>query len=213
MKTIHPISSSARSIASIAASLMLLLFSSASAQAEDHVPGGLKGTVTLELIGQAVVQSPTSAIQFGYLSRIVGLDQIFTTTPENEATAMFTFYNETATTRVINNGPVRIVNREGTATFYFNPAAGGTYSNPDTFRTGIPVMTANLTHQVLFDTVQSTFITQFSLTITSAAEFRVGHEHLRLGKPGQKATWVVYGRPNAPDTSSTFAIAGFSLAQ
>ena len=92
--------------------------------AEELSPGNLRGTVTMELIGQAQVLSPPAAIQFGYLSRIEGLDTIFTGTPENESTAMFTFYNDTTTTRVINDGPLRIVNREGTATFYYNPSAG-----------------------------------------------------------------------------------------
>ena len=191
--------------------IALLLVSRASLPADEPTPGNLKGSVTMELIGQAQVLSPQAAIQYGYLSRIEGLDAIFTGTPENESTAMFTFYNDTATTRVIDNGPLRIVNREGTTTFYFNPTAGAQFTSPDTFRTGTQVMTAHLTHQVVLDTVQNTFITQFSLTITSVAEFTVdGHEH-RLGKPGQKVTWVVYGRPS---TSSTiFAIAGFALGQ
>src|SRR5262249_36429514 len=180
-----------RSTTFIAVSLALLLFSRPQLHAEEHGLGSLKGTVTVELVGQAVVQSPNAAIQFGYLSRIVGLDQIFAPTPENETTAMFTFYNETATTRVINNGPLRIVNREGTATFYFNPAAGSTFINPNSFRAGTSVMTANLTHQVLFDTVQNTFITQFSLTITSVADFQLGSAHLRLRSPGQKPTCAV----------------------
>jgi len=208
-----PVSHIIRSLPLSAASLALLLLSQPLLHAEEHGLGDLKGTVTLEFVGQAVVQSPTAAIQFGYLSRVVGLDQIFTATPENETTAMLTFYNDTATTRVINNGPLRIVNREGTATFYYNPAGGDSFSNPDSFRTGTPVMTANLTHQVIFDTVQSTFITQFSLTITSVSDFQIGHDQLRLGKPGQKVTWVVYGRPNTPQTPATFAIAGFGLTQ
>jgi hypothetical protein len=208
MKTTTLIS---RSTMLSAAGLALLLVSRASLPADELTPGSLKGSVTMELIGQAQVLSPQAAIQFGYLSRIEGLETIFTGTPQNESTAIFTFYNDTATTRVINNGPLRIANREGTATFYLNPSAGADFSKPDSFRTGTPVMTASLTHQVVLDTVQNTFITQFSLTITSVAEFTVdGHEY-RLGKPGQKVTWVVYGRPST--SSTTFAIAGFALSQ
>ncbi len=113
--------------------------------------------------------------------------------------------------RVINNGPLRIVNREGTATFYLNPSAGRDFTNPDSFRAGTAVMTATLTHQVVLDTVQNTFITQFSLTVTSVEEFTVGTETRRLGRPGQKFTWVVYGRTNT--SSTNFAIAGFALSQ
>ena len=165
----------------------------------------------MELVGQAQVLSPKSAIQFGYLSRVEGLDTIFTGTPQNESTAMFTFYNDTTTTRVISDGPLRIVNCEGTATFYYNPSAGGDLTNPDSFRVGTPIMTAQLTHQVVSDTVQNTFITQFSLTVTSVTDFDLNGQHERLGKPGQKLTWIVYGRPST--SSTTFAIAGFALAQ
>jgi len=179
--------------------------------ADELEHGNLHGTVTMELVGQAQVLSPSAAIQFGYLSRVVGLDAIFTGTPQNETNAVFTFYNDTATTRVINNGPLRIVNREGTATFYLNPAAGATFTNPDSFRAGTPVMTATLTHQVVSDTVQNSFITQFSLTVTSAEEFTVGGEAKRLGHPGEKFTWIIYGRPST--SATVFAIAGFSLAQ
>ena len=181
------------------------------AQGNELAPGNLKGTVTMELIGQAQVLSPQAAIQFGYLSRVVGLDTLFSNSPQNESTAMFTFYNETTTTRVINNGPLRIVNREGTATFYINPSAGGDFSNPDSFRAGTPVMTATLTHQVVLDTVQNSFITQFSLTVTSAEEFTVGGDTRRLGHPGEKFTSIIYGRPST--SATTFAIAGFALSQ
>ena len=59
-------------------------------------------------------------------------------------------------------------------------------------------MTAQLTHQVVSDTVQNTFITQFSLTVTSVTDFDLNGRHERLGKPGQKLTWIVYGRPAPP---------------
>ena len=72
-------------------------------------------------------------------------------------------------------------------------------------------MTASLTHQVMLDTVQNSFITQFSLTITSVTDFTVDGEVHRLGRPGEKVTWVVYGRPST--SSSTFAIAGFALGR
>ncbi len=164
-----------------------------------------------ELIGQAQVLSPQAAIQYGYLSYVAGLGTIFTGTPQNEYDAVFTFYNDTETKRVINNGPLRIVNREGTATFYLNATPAGDLSNPDSFRAGVPVMTATLRHQVIQDTVETSFITQFDLTITSVQPFRVGGQEHRLGRPGQKLTWIVYGRPNT--SGAGFAIAGFALSE
>src|SRR5215471_13255230 len=140
----------------------------------------------MELIGQAHVLSPQAAIQYGYISRAPGLDTLFNGIPENESTAMFTFYNDTATTRVINNGSLRIANREGTATFYFNPSAGATFTNAASFQAGTSIMTAALTHQVVLDTVQNSFITQFSLTITSVSNFVLNGQTQRLGTPGEK---------------------------
>src|SRR2546426_1147506 len=81
--------------------------------ADELTPANAEGSVTMELIGQAQVLSPQAAIQYGYLSHLAGLDTIFSGTPQNETTAIFTFYNDTVTTSVINNGPLRIVNREG----------------------------------------------------------------------------------------------------
>lgn len=199
--------------ASITAGLALILLIPVGLCAQQLAPGNLKGTVTMELVGQAHVLSPQEAIQYGYLSKVAGLDTdgLFAGTPENETNALFTFYNDTATTRVIVNGPLRIVNREGTATFYFNPNAGGDFNNPDTFRAGTPVMTASLSHQVILDTMENTFITQFSLTITSVSDFVLNGQTYRLGTVGQQVTWVVYGRPNPPNP--TYAIAGFALGQ
>jgi len=188
----------------------LVLASGTPLIADGFTPPNAKGSVTMELIGQALVLSPQAAIQYGYLSHLAGVETIFSGAPQNESTAIFTFYNDTATTRVINNGPVRIVNREGTATIYLNATPGADFANPDSFRAGVPVMTASLRHQVLFDTVQNTFITQFDLTITSVEHFKVDGQDQRLGNPGQKLTWIVYGRPNT--VGAAFVIAGFGLS-
>jgi hypothetical protein len=203
----HP----SRSASLVAVGLGLVLASPAPSLADGLTPAHPKEGVAMELIGQAQVLSPQAAIQYGYLSHVAGLQTIFTGTPQNESTAVFTFYNDTATTRVITNGPLRIVNREGTATFYLKATPSADFSNPDTFRAGVPVMTANLRHQVVLDTVQNSFITQFELTIISAEPFKVDGADHRLGKPGQKLTWIVYGRPNS--TSAGFAIAGFALSE
>jgi hypothetical protein len=190
--------------------LALLLAGHAPVIAQTLIPANAETSVTMEVIGQAQVLSPQAAIQFGYLSHVAGLETIFSGLPQDESTAIFTFYNDTATTRVINNGPLRIVNREGTATFYLNPAPSANFSNPDSFRAGVPVMTATLRHQVVLDTVQNTFVTQFDLTITWADHFKIDDHNQRLGKPGQKVTWIVYGRPNT--LGPGFVIAGFALS-
>jgi hypothetical protein len=95
--------------------------------------------LTLEIVGQvqnsAPGVSPATSIQYGYVSDLLGLP-IFKADPQNEATALFTFYTETITNRVINNGPIRVINREGTVTIYSDPSANGSFANPDSFRDG-----------------------------------------------------------------------------
>lgn len=84
---------------------------------------------------------PATSIQYGYLSHIQGLqdNQIYLSgVPQNDASALFTFYNDSVTEKVTDHGSLRIVIREGTTTVYHNPLGGGdlTTPNPDSFREG-----------------------------------------------------------------------------
>src|SRR5690242_5576030 len=75
----------------------------------------------LEFVGQ-FINTGTSSHQFGYIARINGLDQVFNNaTTKNESTAMFTFFIEGTTVHVFVNGPLKIVERTGTTTVYYNP--------------------------------------------------------------------------------------------
>src|SRR5439155_5818789 len=137
-------------LATIAALVML----PASVCSEDRASEA--GEVQFELVGQVFNPSPTTSIQYGYLTFINGLSDIapiFNPGPQNETTAVFTFFNDTATERVINNGPIRIINRVGTTTIYFNPSANATFVVPNSFQNGVPVQTSVLRHQVVIDTV------------------------------------------------------------
>ena len=73
----------------------------------------------LEFVGQ-FNNTATTSQQFGYVSRIEGLEDTFNAAPQNEASALFTFVTNATTDRVIANGPFRIVNRTGTTTIYLN---------------------------------------------------------------------------------------------
>lgn len=73
--------------------------------------------------------------------------------PQNETTALLTFYNDTFTERVFNNGPMRIINRVGTTTIYLDTSPDGDFASPDSFRDGVPVQTSEHRHQVILDTV------------------------------------------------------------
>src|SRR5207245_5932844 len=87
----------------------------------------------------------------GYISSLDGMAGIFAGSPQNETTALLTFYSDTTTLRVINNSPLRIVNREGTMTVYRHDQPNGDFGHPDSFRAGTPVMVTTLRHQVILD--------------------------------------------------------------
>ena len=163
----------------------------------------------MELIGAVLNAGPSSA-QYGYISFINAIEGIFAGSPQNETTALFTFYNETSTLRVINNGPFRIVNREGTMTVYLDEKPNGDFAKPDSFRDGTPVMVATLRHQVILDTATNQFTTIFVNTITSSARFTLGGRHHDLGKPGQMFRTMVFGRPSTSGPGQ-FVIAGYTV--
>ena len=171
-------------------------------------------SINLEYIGQGLVVSPAEVYQYGYFTHVAGVENVFSGAPNNASTAFFTFLNELSTTRVTDNGPLRIVDRKGTATIYLNPVGGANFEDPDSFSAGTPVLTAALRHQVILDTLNgNTILVNFDLTITAAEIFTVGEIQHRLGKPGQKMTWTAYGRPNTSTTQPgqfVFAGMGFS---
>ena len=162
----------------------------------------------MELIG-AVLNPGGSSAQYGYISSINGIAEIFAGRPQNETTALLTFYNDTNTLRVINNGSLRTVNREGTMTVYFDEKPNGNFANPDSFRAGTPVMVAALRHQVILDTVTNQFTAAFINTITSSPGFTIAGQHYDLGKPGQTFRTTVFGRPSTSGPGQ-FVIAGYT---
>src|SRR5229473_4661549 len=88
----------------------------------------VQGKVAFEFVGQVTNFGPTPAAplgtsnQYGYLTVVRGIDNVFSGSPHNEATAVLTFFNETTTTESLSNGPLRFVDRNGTTTIYLNSA-------------------------------------------------------------------------------------------
>jgi hypothetical protein len=164
-----------------------------------------------EFVGQVLNASPTQSLQYGYLSSVPGLDTISTQTsgPVSEATALFSFYNDTTTQQVINNGPIRVISRTGASTIYWNASGGGDFSNPDSFRAGKPVQNCNLHHQVVIDTSTGYFTATFEMTVTSTRLFQVNGNTYRLGRPGEVYRWNVYGKLTQQGPPSA-QIAGFA---
>lgn len=195
--------------ATLRVSLVLVMLAIASVPAFSDSWKNSADDVSMELVGQ-VINSGTSSFQFGYLSYINGIDTatLFSGAVQSEATALFSFYNDTTTRRVINNGPIRVIDRDGTSTVYFNAAPDGNFANPGSFADGTPVLAANLRHQVIIDTLTGAFTATFVLTVTSNESFWLGDKTFRLGKVGQKLRLTFVGHLNAPAPPAGH-IAGF----
>jgi hypothetical protein len=145
------------------------------------------GHVLLEVVGQ-VNNSPApaplgSSTQFGYVSFLEGVDQLFSTTDptaQNQSTAALTFFTDVATTRVTPNGPFSIIIREGTTTFYRNFAPAD-FSVPDSFRSGNPVLVSTIRQQVIVDTIEKTFTVTNVNVVTDTTPFELDGVTVSIG--------------------------------
>jgi hypothetical protein len=122
---------------------------------------------------------------------------------------LLTFYNDTTTQQVINNGPIRVIDRTGSSTIYFNAGGGGDFNNSDTFRAGTPIQSCTLRHQVVIDTSTGYFTANFEMTITSVQVFQVNGASYLLGRPGEVYHWNVYGKLTTQGLPAA-QIAGFA---
>ena len=175
------------------------------------------GDVAFEVVGQVSNLSPTVSKQYGYLSFINGLSasQVFSVadpTLQNETSALFTFFTDAVTERVISNGRLRVVNRVGTTTVYMDDTHDGTFANRDSFANGIPVLTLNYRQQVILDTVEGTFTVVNLLTVASTQSFEIGGERYRLGKNGDHFRQFYSGAPPTGTPALNGVFAGYAVA-
>jgi hypothetical protein len=169
-----------------------------------------RNSIGYEFVGQVLNASATQSLQYGYLSSVPNLVSISTTDgPISETNALLSFYNDTTTQQVINNGPIRLIDRTGTSTIFVNPSAGGDFSNADSFRAGTPIQTCSLRHQVVIDTSTGYFTAAFEMTITSVRVFQANGNSYVLGQPGEVYHWSVYGKLTQQGPPSA-QIAGFA---
>ncbi|CAN5548685.1 hypothetical protein BH20ACI3_BH20ACI3_38910 [soil metagenome] len=195
----------------------------ASVPSYPHEQGGRRlttpvGDIAFEVVGQVSNLSPTISKQYGYLTFINGLsaDQIFTTadpTMQNETTALFTFFTDATTERTIANGRLRIINRVGTTTIYFDDTPDGTFADRDSFGDGVPVLTLNYRQQVITDTGEGgTFTVVNFLTVVSTESFELSGERLRLGKGRDHFRQFYSGAPPTGTPALNGVFAGYAVA-
>jgi hypothetical protein len=163
--------------------------------------------ISFEFVGQFQnsppgVAPPTHS-HYGYLSYIRGLT-VFRGAPQDEKTALFTFYADAATPRVIANGPLRIVTRLGRLRIYRDPSTNSDFGRPDSFRDGAAVLVSQFRQQVVNNTVTGSFTTAHHNTIVSTRPFRAGRQTVQLGRVGATFQTSFSGHGNMPGPPSGF---------
>jgi hypothetical protein len=170
--------------------------------------------LSFELVGQFQNSgpgvTPPTHTHYGYLSYIRGLTA-FRGSTQNESTALFTFYADAATPRIIPDGPLRVVTRVGRITIYRDPSPDGDFARPDSFRDGTPVLVARLRQQVVTDTVTGALTTFHQDTISSTRRFPGARGSVRLGRVGGTFRTYLNGHVTMPGPPSGY-IAGYAVS-
>ena len=165
------------------------------------------GNLSLEFVGQFQNSppgvTPATHSHYGYLSYIQGLS-VFAHAPQEETTALFTFFADAATLHVIANGPLRVITRVGTLTIYLDRSTNGSFANPETFRDGTPVLVAAFRQEVVSNTVTNSFTTFHQNTITSTKPFPANRGKVQLGEVGETFKTYFSGQGNMPGPPAGF---------
>ncbi len=172
---------------------------------------GLSFELVAQAINSAAGVTPATSIQYGYVSYIRGVPT-FSAAPENETTALFTFYTDTVTTRVIADGPLRVISREGTMTIYQDPSGNGNFASPDSFRDGTPVLVVSVRQQGIVDTVTGAFTLRNVGSVVSTSPFAGGSGQLRLGSSDDAFTASFNGHLNTVAGPPTGYLAGYAYS-
>jgi hypothetical protein len=207
-----------RGFALSAASMLALLLAAGAGGGSDQVRRSAQvrhvRALSLEFVGQFQnsppgVTPPTHS-HYGYLSYIGGL-AAFSGAAENEASALFTFFAEAATPRVIADGPLRIITRVGLLTVYRDPSPDGDFERPESFRDGTPVLVARFRQQSILNTVTGAFTTFHRNTIVSVRRFPAARGEVELGQVGATFRTFFSGQGTMPGPPSGF-LGGYAVS-
>jgi hypothetical protein len=165
--------------------------------------------VVYQMIGE-FINSGLSNLQYGYLTSVTGLDNVFSsTTTKDETTALFTFVTNATTVQVVTHGPFRVINRTGTTTIYLNNGPSS-FSDPASFAQGTPIQKSSFTQQSIVNTVTNSFVTVHTNTVTGLESFVLDGVTYRLGQLNKSFRTNYSGQQNSPGLVPTGWFAGTS---
>ncbi len=137
-----------------------------------------------EFIAEFINNGPAN-LQFGYLANVAGLGSVFSsTTTKNETSALFTIVVNANTFQVVTHGAFRITDRVGTATIYLNSGASD-FTNPASFSQGTPIQVSSYRQTAVVNTLDNTFVSTNTHTITGLETFTLNGVNYRLGQLGK----------------------------
>jgi hypothetical protein len=177
-------------LTSLALTAFVINSQAASAATATEVGSAVGGVNAVEYIGR-IDQDGSNFVSYGYLTHISGLTDtlLFSGTIPfvNESNAYFTFYTTaTLTARNVISG-VFMLDAIGTTVYYYNATPGASYATPDSFKAGLPVMTATVRSQNILN-VQAPNLgvaTNFSeFTQTGASPFTLNGQPYQIGRVG-----------------------------
>ena len=170
--------------------------------------------LSFEFVGQfrnsSAGVTPATHVHYGYLSYIGGLS-VFRRAPQDEMTALFTFYADATTLPVTADGPLRIVTRVGRLTIYHDPSTNGDFASPASFRDGTPVLVTQFRQQVVNNTVTESFTTFHQNRIVSTRPFPRGRGSTQLGRVGKTFRTFFSGQATMPGPPSGY-FGGYAIS-
>ena len=199
----------AKRSAFIGAVTALLVASASAVSATRHDARGVRRVrqLSFEFVGQfqnsPAGVTPATHAHYGYLAYVSGIPA-FRGSPQDETTALFTFYADAATLRVVADGPLRIITRTGRVTIYRDASVDGKFGRPESFRDGAVVLVGQFRQQVVNNTITGSFTTFHRVRITSTRPFQAGRSKVQLGRVGQTFRIAFSGQGNMPGPPSGF---------
>jgi len=169
-----------------------------SAATATEVGSAIGGVNAVEYIGR-IDQDGSSFVSYGYLTHLSSLTDtlLFSGTLPfvNESNAHFTFYTTaTLTARNVITGAfnsitssIFLIDAVGTTVYYYNATPGAAFADPDSFKAGVPVMTATVRSQNILNVQAPSrgIGTNFSeFTQTGVNPFMLNGQPYQIGRVG-----------------------------
>ncbi len=113
------------------------------------------GTIDRRQVFQVLVNQRTGeAKAFGYFMYLHGLDEnelYLDDSRQHQSKAFFTLYIQGRITRMHRNGRVLVFQLQSKSVISFNPTPDGDFSDPESFKHGIPIATGDENGSFTFD--------------------------------------------------------------